>query len=307
MTDNRLAGYPHPSKECLGYTIRFAPSLNLAALQAHPRHTKPLILWYCMRAIDRAGRGVLDQRDVVQILCLHFGYKRQTVYKHLKTGSAVYWRLHRSRKGKAIIILRGLLCVARCLGADIGKRECFVEMPATDLPHSSQSQARRALIYNAGAYEPRSVCVNHPISRMSLEEKTGIGSRQQRRYDRISESHGVIREATFGSYRDPESLKLRGLVRVVQTDWGWFRTAQLPNRYRTWCVRGSRGMLSRVARILSPSNQSSSRGEATFGRNQRRYYRDFQTFLRAASRGEAIQGYYPSRCDDRKYISGIIC
>lgn len=306
MSDNPPVGHPHPSTDYHQYILRLVPPLNLAALRATPRHDKQLLLWYCLRAIDTTGRGVLEQRHVVSMLCVYFGYKRPTVYKHLKTGNTVYWRLHRTRKGKAIIILHGLLYVARCLGADIGKRECFVEMLASDLPHSSQSQARRAVVYNTGAYQPTSARRNHPISRTSLQEKTGIGPRQQRRYDQVNESHGVVREATFGSYRDPKTLRLKNLVRVVQTDRGRFRTTQLPNRYRTWCLRGRRGMLRRIARKLNPSNQSSSRGEATFGRNQRRYYRNFQAFFRAASRGEAIQGYYPSRCDDRKYISGII-
>lgn len=97
------------------YIPRFVPALNLAALKARPREDKQLLLWYCLRSINVSGRGVLDQKQAINILKASFGYQRQTAYKHLDKGDGVYWRKHTTRKGKAIIILHSLLRVAQQL------------------------------------------------------------------------------------------------------------------------------------------------------------------------------------------------
>ena len=97
------------------------------------------------------------------------------------------------------------------------------------------------------------------------------------------------------------------LVRLAETDRGLVLTHQLPNRYWTWCPRGSSGLLPKVARMLRVSDQSFIRGEATSTTDRiRRYYRDFKSLLRAALRGNATEGYYPSRTSSRKYILGAI-
>lgn len=290
------------------YIIRFVPALNVAVLKARPREDKQLLLWYSLRAIDTTGRGVLGQEQAIHILKTAFGYQRQTVYNHLGKGDGVYWRRHTTRKGKAIIILHSLLCVAQHLEADIRGRERFIELSASILPPSRQVQARRGLLYNTGAYKPFLSHCNHPISRKSLEEKTGIEARQQRRYDQVMDAQGPVREPTFACYRDEGTSKLKSLVRLVETDRGVVLTRQLPNRYGTWCPGGSRGMLPKVARMLGVGgDQSFIRGEATSTMDwHRRYYRGFKFFLRAFLRGQTTEGYYSSRTSDRKYILGAI-
>ncbi len=308
MNGKNLLAPPEQHRDSCSYILRVVPSLNLAALKARPREDKQLLLWYCLRAIDTNGRGVLDQRLAIHIVKTAFGYQRQTVYKHLDKGNGGYWRKHTTRKGKVIIIVHSLLRVAQHLQADIRGRERFIELPASILPPSSQVQARRALLYNTGAYKPCPAHRNHPISRKSLEEKTGIQSRQQRRYDHVMDTHGrPVRQSTFAYYRDWDTFKLKSLERLVETDRGLVPTRQLPNRYRTLCSGGSRGLLPKVARILTVEDQSFNRGEATSTTDRfRRYYRGFQSFLRAALRGKATEGYYPSRTSDRKYILGVI-
>jgi hypothetical protein len=139
-------------------------------------------------------------------------------------------------------------------------------------------------------------------------EKTGIEARQQRRYDQIMDVQGrPVRQPTFAYYRDRGTFKLKSLVRLVEMERGPVLTRQLPNRYRTLCSGGSRGLLPKVARILTVGDQSFNRGEATSTTDRlRRYYRGFQSFLRAALRGQVTEGYYPSRTSDRKYILGAI-
>jgi len=307
MNGKNLLAPPERRQDCCRYIIRFVPSLNLAVLKARPREDKQLLLWYCLRAIDTNGRGVLDQGLAIHILNTAFSYQRQTVYKHLDKGDGVYWRKHTTRKGRAIIILQGLLRVTQHLEADIRGRERLLELPTTGLPPSGQVQARRALLYSTAAYKPLSAPGNHPISRKSLEEKTGIQSRQQRRYDHVLDTQGPVRQPTFAYYRDQDTFKLKSLERLVETDRGMVLTHQLPNRYWTWYPGSSRGMLPKVARMLGVRNQSFIRGEATFTTDRhRRYYRSFKFFLRAFQRGQATEGYYPSLTSDRKYILGAI-
>ena len=307
MNGRNLLAPPERHQDCCRYIIRFVPPLNLAVLKAQPREDKQLLLWYCLRAIDTTGRGVLDQGMAIHILKTAFGYQRQTVYKHLDKGDCVYWRKHTTRKGRAIIILHGLLRVARHLEVHIRGRERFLELPASGLPPSGQMQARRALLHNTGAYKPLSAHANHPISRKSLEEKTGIEARQQRRYDEVMDTQTPVRESPFAYYRDQHSFKLKRLVRLAETGRGLVLTHQLPNRYWTSCPGGSTGMLPKVARILTVGDQSFIRGEATSNTDRgRRYYQGFQSFLRAALRGKATEGFYPSRASSRNYILGAI-
>ena len=307
MSELPTPGLLEQHRDSCSQIIRFVPSLNLAALKVRPREDKQLLLWYCLRSIDTTGRGVLDQGLAIHILKTAFGYHRKTACKHLHIGDGTYWCRHITRTGKAIIILHSLLRVTQHLKADIRGRERLLELTATGLPPSGQVQARRALLYNAGAYKPLSAPGNHPISRKSLEEKTGIQSRQQRRYDHVMDTQGPVRQPTFAYYRDQDTFKLKSLERLVETDRGMVLTRQLPNRYRTLCSGGSRGLLPKVARILTVGEQSLNRGEATSTTDRlRRYYRGFQSFLRAALRGQVTEGYYPSRTSDRKYILGVI-
>jgi len=282
--------------------IRVVPSLNLAALKARPRRDAQLLLWYCLRAIDTTGCGRLDQETSTKILIRIFNYKRQTVYKHLHAGDGAFWRRTVSQKGRTVIVLNSLVRVACHLKADIRSRERFIEVSSSDLPPSGRVQARRALLYNSGAYKSCRTHYNPPISRKSLTEKTGIEQRQQRRFDRIMEVRGAVRQRTFAYYCDQSTGKLKKLVRLVQIERGDVLTYELPNRYQTTCFGGSMGMLPKVARLLRVARESCVKGEATSGANYRRYYRSRRSFIKAALRGTATEGYYPSRSGNQKYI-----
>ena len=281
------------------------------------------MLWYCCRSIDAAkgrgvprqgtakGQGILLQDTAIEILKQHFGYKRQTVYKHLLAGDGVYWDLHHStRNGETYIILRSLYKVAAHLGADITKGAHFVEVPVSDLPPSSQVKDRRALLYNTGAYRPFPIRRNDPISRKSLEKKTGVQERQQRRYDSSQESQGFpIRQTTKAFYRDPETYHLRKHIRIVEKGFGEVETHQLPNRYRTWYTGSSRGMLRKVSSMLNRGDQPLISGEATSSEGrQRLYYSGFKAFCKAHLKGQttARDCYYPCRGNDSRYVLGVI-
>jgi hypothetical protein len=149
------------------------------------------MLWYCLRSIDINGRGELLPDDALEVLQRHYGYRRQTAYKHLEAGDGVYWRIHHSTQtGKTYIILNSLFKVAAHLGVRLAEGAHFIEVEASGLPPSRQVQGRRALLYNTGAYRPFAIQRNDPISRRSLEDKTGVQERQQRRYDSKQEARG---------------------------------------------------------------------------------------------------------------------
>jgi len=82
---NNLVTLPERQHDFPRYVIRLVPSLNLAALKAHLREDKQLLFWYCLRAIDTTGRGVLGQEQAIHILKAFFGYQQRTCYKHLQS------------------------------------------------------------------------------------------------------------------------------------------------------------------------------------------------------------------------------
>jgi hypothetical protein len=119
MIGRNLVALPERQHDSSPYIARFVPALNLATLEARPREDKQLLLWYCLGSIDVTGRGVLDQKQAINILKASFGYQRQTAYKHLQAGDGIYWRRHTIRKSRAIIVLYSLIRVAQHLEADI--------------------------------------------------------------------------------------------------------------------------------------------------------------------------------------------
>ncbi len=270
------------------------------------------MLWYCLRSIDAStGHGVLLQDATIEILKKHYGYKRMTAYHHLAAGDGVYWRVHHStRNGQTYIILNSLFKVAAHLGANMTKGAHFVEVKVSELPPSSRVQARRSLLYNAGAYRPFAIQRNDPISRKSLEEKTGVQERQQRRYDSLQERQGFpIRQTTKAFYRDPGTYKLRKHIRIVDKGFREIETHQLPNRYRTWHTGSSRGMLRKIPSLLNRGDKSLISGEATSSEGrQRRYYSSFKTFCGAHLKGQNTdrECFYPCRSNEDKYVLGAI-
>ena len=70
-------------------------------------------------------------------------------YKHLRAGNGAYWNIHHStRNGQTYIIISSLYKVASYLDAGLTKGAHFVEIKIADLPPSSRTQARRAILYN---------------------------------------------------------------------------------------------------------------------------------------------------------------
>lgn len=298
--------------------LKVIPGLNCAVLKA--KQPQYLFLWYCLRSANTAGAGVLDMESAIDMLESDYGYLRKTAYKHITGGQGVFWRIHHStRQERSFIILASLAKVAAHFKANISKREHFILVPLSELPPSGKVQARRAMLYNTAAYRPFLQHRNDPISRKSLEEKTGVQARTQRRYDALQEAQGhAVRQRTKQYYRDPETHKLRSFVRVVEKGKSEIETWQLPNRYRTWYFAGSRGMLGKIAAMLNGGDQSSIMGEeistkgeaviTTKEQQPRRYYSSSQKLHNAVLKGNNTDGvgFYPCRSNPNNYIMEVV-
>jgi hypothetical protein len=171
-------------------TLRFCQELNTLALAQ--KRDRELLLWTLLRALNDTGSGQLDLPPATDFL-IKLGYSRRTLYRHLSHGEGVFW--HRYSKGLTRRInLYGVCKVCLHFKVQINKRSKWVELEATELPKLDSVLQCRALLWNAGAYQP---CENlgtgigtdrlrHPISRNALEVKTGVPERRQQRYDTVT-------------------------------------------------------------------------------------------------------------------------
>lgn len=302
-----------------GPDLKVAPGLNCAVLKAKQNQILLLFLWYCLRSINTTGTGVLDMESAIDLLESDYGYRRKTAYKHLAGGEGVFWRIdHSVRRGRSFIILASLARVAAYFKANIPERQHFILVPLSALPASGKVQARRAMLYNTAAYRPFLQHRNDPISRMSLEEKTGVQARTQQRYDAIEDAKGhPVRQKTTRHCLDPVTHKLRSFETPVEKGKGEIWTRQGGNRYRTWYSAGSRGMLCEIATRLNGDDRSSimggtisTKGKATIikERQPRRYFSSAQALHNAAQGGNNTDrvGYYPCRSNPNKYIAEVM-
>src|SRR5271157_1875957 len=94
------------------HRIRFIPDISAKGLKNHM--VNETSLWYCLRAINHWGSGVLDMEIVLQALIDTFGYNRRTVYRQLAKGKGVFWTVI-PRNGTSRIYIHGISKVAGLL------------------------------------------------------------------------------------------------------------------------------------------------------------------------------------------------
>ena len=176
MTNSILA--PSAVKSTLPANIRMIPGLNNAALLM--KKDQELLLWYCLRAMDSTGKGYVDYNPILEALVHDFGYSRRTLMRLFRRGEGVLWE--RYINSHSTINIYGVKRVSEYFVTyDLGR---YIDVAIKDIPKGIQG--KRGLLYSTSAYRPEDWADRHPISRQSLEEKTGIEARQQRRYDEAS-------------------------------------------------------------------------------------------------------------------------
>jgi len=196
---------------------------------------QPLRTWHLLRLLTSQNSGRADRSAAVQFLITSHGYTRPTISRHLTLGEGVLWRT--SAHGR--LYLRGPVSLARLWGLD--RLDGFVVLAPISAAHSvaewnalayhiaHPSQPPLRLTKKGKLTPGRS---NHPISRASLQDRTGIPERTQRHYGIQTNEKGEPLTITAPNYsterklsRDRQSMVLRRLgntcTRTLPTrGWG---------------------------------------------------------------------------------------
>lgn len=173
--------------------IRMVPELNIAALASH--RDKELLFWYLLRTIDTKGRGYLPLAEAQQKFTSAFGFSKRTFYRHLRLGEAKLWSL--DNNPHTTIKIYGIERVCRWFNTYKLSRWVFVSV------EQLIKYPAKAFLWSIGAYRPFGTGrVNHPISRLSLQDVTILGR----------QAYGI--EASPKAFRVlQESLESAGLLR----------------------------------------------------------------------------------------------
>lgn len=253
--------------------IRLVPNLSIAALQ-HGLG-KELALWYCLRAINHWGSGRLDLEYAIRSLVDGFGYSKSAAYRIISSGDDVFWDKRSIRNiNRLQIKIYGLKKVARYLDTRCGRY--FLEISPQDFVGVGKNRVsmQRSWLY-ASFHKPEGSTAQ-PISRVSIQEATGVNRRSQQRYDKVT----VTRVANYADWQDTNRKVIPMLELVDGKSRQWLIHKRLGNTYHGRVHRAPRGMLRRVNAEL---RQSSSRGEACI---IRRFFPTAKSFLRCTVRHE---------------------
>ena len=293
--------------------LRLIPELNLAAL--NEKKDRLLLLWYCLRAIDTKGHGMMDFSPTMEALIRDFKYSKSTAYRILMGKG--FWDIRQRPEADGTTTTRikiwGIKQLCLYLGISLSHHTHHIEIPVESFPKTGKS----ALLWSTGAHKPIGVPVN-PICRQSLQEITGIERRKQQRWD----SQAVtLRASTKAKYHDPETHKLRPLTKEIRTKKGRYRIQkQLGNIYHSRGDRAPRGQLKKVAEALEKT-EALDRNSESFNTDEpglpggaspstsivRRYFKSVRDYVRAHQKGKAGDvGYCPTEKDPLVYVQYVI-
>lgn len=221
--------------------VRLVPTLSIAALRRGL--DKELAIWYCLRAINCWGSGVLELELAMEALIQRFSYSRSTAYRHLSQGEGRFW-VRVSQNSTTVVKMQGLKMVCEYLDTCPSSR--VVEVPATEFKTMRQ---RRSWLY-ASFHQVGGNKKARPISRASLEDATGVSRRQQQRYDKITSTKKV---AQFAVHRDNTGNIVPALQIVVSKSGQYTKQRRLGNVYYSTMLRVSPGMTRRIRKELRGS------------------------------------------------------
>ena len=289
---------PSAGLSTLPTDIRMVPGLNNAALLM--KKDQELLLWYYLRAMDSTGKGYVDYNPILEALVHDFGYSRPTLMRVFRRGEGIFWE--RYINAHSTINIYGVKKVSEYFVTyDLGRH---VEVAIKDIPKGLQG--KRGLLYSTAAYQPQDWTNRHPISRQSLEEKTGIEARQQRRYD---EASNTVRQETRVKRYDPITHKRYTVKQQLTGANGvlFEKPKQLGNLYTAPGQRSRKGQLKKVGKAVRRQIESLVTAEAQ-SKFSIRYYNTFQTFLKRYIRGKAPEDgcYYPLKSDNSVLVECLM-
>jgi hypothetical protein len=244
--------------------VRMVPELNTAALVQ--QKDRELVLFYFLQAISqdiKSGSQWLYKDQIIKPLVKAGHYTRRTLDLHLALGEGKLWKTHQN--GSIVIEIYGLKSALAYLNTY--KASNKVTLPASDMPSSRQLLLRRGILFETGAHEghdstthiktnkktgaaivTRTFKQHHPITRASLEDKTGIERRKQQRYHAAVNTERI---KTKVKVYDPDRKRHEIAKReVINRHAAYDIPEQRGNRYWSRAEKGSCSLVRKVARAL---------------------------------------------------------
>ena len=166
-------------------TVKTYPEISRVALREGLH--REIALWYALRAIDKTGSGKVDVSEARQ--ALKDIYPRRSFYRILRSGKDIFWEVFEGKRGSRIRIF-GLYPVASYFGIPYLTRP--YTMPFKML---KKTQTRKALLYASALCH-----IKKPISRLSIQDMTGIPPQKQRV---LEKRVGIEKHPNFAMTREP--------------------------------------------------------------------------------------------------------
>jgi len=222
----------------------------------------------------------------VQGLVEIFGLSRETAYRTLKRGNGHYFDIY-SQKGRARIKIYALKRVCEGLAIQGLTDRHFRDIPASQFKGSARA---RAELY-ASIHKPEGI-KGKPVSRESLENRTGLHKVQQIRYEKEA---GIKRTYNAAMYQGNDPLGGNGYKPLKQEIYSNKKghreiNKRLPNSYHTRQQASSIGMLGKVSRKLAETSLIPKEAP----RLSKRYFPSFRRLCKALMRRcqNDKEGYY---------------
>ncbi len=242
--------------------VKVIAELFAAARQRH--QDLEVGLWFCLRALNLSGSGILRLDATLQAL-QDYGYSPQTVRRILRKGDGAYWRLDRTRGTR--IILTGLkrLAVDHYPGVRMSTKVAIQPQEYRGV------HQRRAIGYQAWLVHREDL----PTSRQAITQATGVSRRSQQRYDRTTKT-GKRPNYAFAYDQDGQ---LQPMTHGVEgKSQMYYQIRRLPNTYVTHMHRLPRGM---IRKVNARASEVFERADAT---RKRRYFESGKAAARCRTR-----------------------
>ena len=160
--------------------VKTYPDLNIAALQADHRQDRELAVWYLLRFLDPQGNARVRRADLSRLIEQHALMSLSNLKRRLHRGDGTFWIL-----AGEWVFYRSLVHVSAALG--VLPERAPVEVPLD----AFKGLARlRAYLYATWLNQG-----SNPVSRFTIEKKTGVPKQTQIRYEKAAH---VQREKNMG-------------------------------------------------------------------------------------------------------------
>ena len=243
----------------LNVKVRLVPDLSAAAFKS--KRDKELAMWHCLRSLNVTASGYISLDEALEGLTGTFGYSQSTAYRILNKGESQFWQRIDAKRG-CVIKIYGIKIICLMFGTSLLDTARFYDVPADKF---TTLKDRRLALWQS-IHKPKGVKAN-PISRQSIEVKTGVQKRQQIRYDKAA------------------SIKRTACFRVRHEQ------PRMPNIYHSNQLPGHKGMLPKVRRFLKSFKTDEALGK-------RCYFGSVANMLRNKNRDS--ESYILLRSDKRQ-------